>query len=229
MTYGDMMSLLLCFFILLAAFSELKKPDEYQKVIDAIQEAFGVEGGDSVVFDPANPTALEEAITQGLKKQIDKKPSKSDSDEQSTVGPDRTTTTLFDGRRWTIGKPLPFGPASFELTDEDKQILRDVIAPVIHGSDKMFLVLGHSWGADDKVGGLDPIELSYRRARAVHDFLVSECGVDRTSLSLWVAGETQPLRLDAGSGAVNRRVEVFMTDTPLSEVNPDAAGTGRAG
>ena len=44
-TYGDLMSLLLCFFILLAAFSELKDPDEYRKVIIAIQEALGYQGG----------------------------------------------------------------------------------------------------------------------------------------------------------------------------------------
>ncbi len=230
-TYGDLMSLLLCFFILLAAFSELKKPDEYQKVIDAIQEAFGAEGGDSVIFDPAHPTSLEDIIAQGIEQRTNTKPSKSDTNDQTTVGEDQTTSTLFDGRRWTIGRALPFAPAEFGLTEDNKQIIRELIAPRIHGSDKMFLVLGHAWGADDKVDGMDPLELSYRRARAVHEFLVKECEVDPTALSLWVAGATQPLKLDGGAGAGggNRRVEVFMTDTPLAEVNPDAAGTGRDG
>ena len=40
-TYGDLMSLLLCFFILIAAFSEIKKEREYQEVVRSIQEAFG--------------------------------------------------------------------------------------------------------------------------------------------------------------------------------------------
>jgi len=31
LTYGDLMSLLLCFFILLAAFSELKKEEDFPK------------------------------------------------------------------------------------------------------------------------------------------------------------------------------------------------------
>jgi len=48
-TYGDMMSLLLCFFILLSAFSELKKPREYQRVIDSIKEALGLDGGQGLV------------------------------------------------------------------------------------------------------------------------------------------------------------------------------------
>ena len=40
-TYGDLMSLLLCFFILLAAFSELKQERDYQEVVRSVQEAFG--------------------------------------------------------------------------------------------------------------------------------------------------------------------------------------------
>ena len=37
-TFGDMMALLLCFFILLQMFSELKQDREYQRVITAIKE-----------------------------------------------------------------------------------------------------------------------------------------------------------------------------------------------
>jgi flagellar motor protein MotB len=36
-TYGDLMSLLLCFFILLAAFSELKQPREFREVLEKIK------------------------------------------------------------------------------------------------------------------------------------------------------------------------------------------------
>ena len=230
-TYGDMMSLLLCFFILLAAFSELKKPDEYQKVIDAIQQAFGVEGGDSVIFDPAHPASIENLDTQGLLEKIEKERSRSDANEKTTVGEDMTTSTLFDGRKWTIGKPISFGGSEYELTEENKQILRDVIAPKVHGSNRMFLVLGHAWGAEDRVGGLDYWELSFERARVVHRFLVEECGVDANSMSMLVAGASQPLSIEsmAEFGGSNRRVEVFMTDTPLSEIHPDPSGTGRGG
>lgn len=230
-TYGDLMSLLLCFFILLAAFSELKKPKEYQEVIDAIQEAFGVDGGDSRIQDMLELASSPNSDPDGKRKQIDTKKSKSDTNAKSTVGVDQTTSTLFDGRKWTIGKPLGFGAAELELTDENKEILRDLIAPRIHGSDKMFLVLGHSWGPDDRTGGLDFVDLAYKRARAVQDYLIEECEVEPNALSLWVAGATQPLKLGtlAEQGTTNRRVEVFMTDTPLSELHPDAAGTGRGG
>ncbi len=229
-TYGDMMSLLLCFFILLAAFSELKKPDEYQKVMDAIQEAFGLEGGDSTVLDDL-ALASADIPLEDMIRQVGKERSRSDINEVSTDGKDAQTATLFDAAKWTIGKALPFAVAEYRLTDEHKAMLRDLIAPRIHGSDKLFLVLGHAWGPDDRMDGMDFIELSYKRARAVYDYLVDECEVNPNALSLWSAGAGQPLKIDAlaEQGATNRRVEVFMTDTPLSDLHPDATGTGRGG
>ena len=40
-TFADMMALLLCFFILLQMFSELKRDREYQRVANAVKTAFG--------------------------------------------------------------------------------------------------------------------------------------------------------------------------------------------
>ena len=59
-TFGDLMSLLLTFFILLQMFSEMKREHEYQRVITAIKEAFGYGGGIGAVFasDYCNVNAL---------------------------------------------------------------------------------------------------------------------------------------------------------------------------
>lgn len=229
-TYGDMMSLLLCFFILLAAFSELKKPDEYQKVIDAIQHAFGVDGGDSRIIDELDLQSNPWSQLEGVLQKIDKERSRSDTNDTTTVGVDQTTSTLFNGRKWTIGKPLPFAAAASELTEEHQAILRDLIAPRIRDNGNLFLIVGHAWGPDDRLGGADLMEVSYRRALAVHAFLIEECDTDENLLSLWIAGDTQPLQLGSAGGGVvnNRRVEVFMTDVPVAELHPDANGTGRA-
>jgi chemotaxis protein MotB len=228
-TYGDMMSLLLCFFILLAAFSELKKPKEYQKVIDAIKHAFGVDGGDARILNDEDIESYPVIDALGMMVRIEQERSRSDNNERSTVGVDQTTSTMFRGRKWTVGKPLPFPPAGHELSDDHKEAIRELIVPQIRGSDKMFLVLGHAWGPDDRLDGMDPMELSYRRARAVRRFIVEECGVESHKLALWVAGDAQPVRLEPALSdeMTNRRVEVFMTDVPLSELHPDAAGTGR--
>ena len=229
-TYGDLMSLLLCFFILLAAFSELKKPDEYQKVIDAIREALGAEGGDSSVIDELVLASSPDLMEDGRRKKMQKQRSRSDVDEQTTDGADQTTSTLFRGQRWTIGKPLPFPASSYELTEQNKDDIKTVIAPYIRGAKNKFVVMGHAWGVEDRTGGLSYWELSYRRAQAVVDYLIEECEVDRNLLSLWVAGDTQPVRLDAhegGQDAGNRRVDVFMTEVAIEDLHPDPTGTGR--
>ncbi|HZW09567.1 MAG TPA: flagellar motor protein MotB [Phycisphaerales bacterium] len=229
-TYGDMMSLLLCFFILLAAFSELKKPDEYQKVIDAIREALGADGGDSSVIEALDLARSFEVEPDGRLTSAERLRARSDVDEQSTDGADRTTATLFDGKRWTIGRPFSFEPGVHQLSDEGKAALRDLVAPRIRGSNNKFVVLGHAWGVEDRLSGYDSTELSYKRARSAFDYLVGECDVDPKLLDLWVAGDSQPLKVqrDPALDAGNRRVEVFMTEVTIDQLHPDPYGTGRA-
>jgi chemotaxis protein MotB len=229
-TYGDMMSLLLCFFILLAAFSELKKPDEYQKVIDAIKEALGATGGDSSVIEALDLAKSFDIDPEGRLNSIEKLKTRSDVDEQSTDGADQTTATLFDGKRWTIGRPFSFDAGVHQLSDDGKAALKDLVAPRIRGSNNKFIVLGHAWGVEDRVGGYDFTELSYKRARAAFDYLVQECAVDPKLLDLWVAGDSQPLKVDRDPalGATNRRVEIFMTEVTIDQLHPDPYGTGRS-
>ncbi len=40
-TYGDMMSLLLTFFIILVSMSELKQDHKFQRVMKSVRQAFG--------------------------------------------------------------------------------------------------------------------------------------------------------------------------------------------
>ena len=74
-TFGDMMSLLLCFFILLQMFSEVKKDQEYQRVITAIKEAFGYAGliGVMPVPDPPLKSRIEVMETMAVENDNDQK------------------------------------------------------------------------------------------------------------------------------------------------------------
>ncbi len=42
-TFGDMMSLLLTFFIMLVSLSEIKEEETYQALVNSVQEQFGYE------------------------------------------------------------------------------------------------------------------------------------------------------------------------------------------
>ena len=129
-TYGDMMSLLLCFFILLAAFSELKQPREYQKVLDAIKEALGSSGGIGLAAldaDVANSIASQLpqlAKRDGQKRSTDQTPL------PNVSGRHPQAQVLHQSDRVAIGGALEFEPGSYQLTVAMQQKLKFEIAPL---------------------------------------------------------------------------------------------------
>ncbi len=224
-TYGDMMSLLLCFFILLAAFSELKKEEEYRRVMDAIHEAFGYVGGDGhlVIDDPPMRSVVEELEKVALESMETTKISQ--SEEEGMEGRDVTVRKIQEGLMFTIGGHLTFEPESAELMEGAKDPLRQV-AEMLRGRTNKIIVRGHaalkqfSPGCD--FADLD--ELSYERAKTVHDFLATQCQLDPRALSIEARGAKEPLaprrHTDAGQ-AVNRRVEIILTEVLLEELLKD--------
>lgn len=227
-TYGDMMSLLLCFFILLSAFSELKKPREYQRVIDSIKESMGLDGGLGLINlsrDPQNSMInhLKEHARLG-----GDKASRSDVNEQSIAGRDQTVQTIREGAQWALGGPVAFQPASVEIPESAKRELRD-LAKKIKGGNERINITGHAWGLEDKGNGDDYRDLSYERAKAVAAYLETECDIRPERLAIVAAGNSEPLSVDRASpdaGAQNRRVEVVVTDITLAEVHPDPEWQG---
>jgi len=55
-TYGDMMTLLLCFFVIIVALSEIKEDERYRAVVESLQEAFGYRGGVGTAPTETPPT-----------------------------------------------------------------------------------------------------------------------------------------------------------------------------
>ena len=106
-TFGDMMSLLLCFFILLQMFSELKKDHEYQRVISAIKEAFGFSGGIGVLpTDDIPLTSMIEVLeTLALKTYSETKISQNDTPGMD--GPQMRVTSVRDGLAFVSVVELP--------------------------------------------------------------------------------------------------------------------------
>ncbi|MCB9846182.1 MAG: OmpA family protein [Phycisphaeraceae bacterium] len=222
-TYGDMMSLLLCFFILLSAFSELKKPKEFQKVLDAIQEAFGSDGGLGIISNRVDTRNSSRNHLRNTISMTGDMITRSEINEQNMDGRDDTTTTINPGTRQVIGGPVGFEAASAELSERAKEQLREV-ARIVGAQNRTIEIRGHAYGLEDKAEGLDYDDLSYARARAAKAFLATECGVRPELLSAVAVGNSEPRaldRVDSGAGASNRRVEVIVTERMLSEVHPD--------
>lgn len=210
LTYGDMMSLLLCFFILLAGMSEIKKDRQSQAVIESILDQFGseraiamfheslalnrhhVKTGSSV--DPIQPTEGENKSKAVAASQPGK------------PGRKRLVKTIREGRRQTIGGPVLFEPGTANLTPDAKAAMHE-IADTLRGKRHILEVRAYESTAplppDSPYQGV--YDLSYARAKAVVDFLADEEGIRRAQIRLAIAapiekavyeriGEQQPLR-----------------------------------
>jgi chemotaxis protein MotB len=229
-TYGDLMSLLLCFFILLAAFSELKKPREYEEVIQAIQEAFGYTGGRGRVPSDTSPTNSTSSVLEDLANYAEDHAHMLTNDESVVTGERERTTVITEGQKFIIGGTLLFQAGRTDLSETVKTRLREQIAPEIRGRTNKVEVRGHAWGFEDLTAGEDLFDVSYQRARAVVDYLVSECGVERRLFAPCAIGDSEPVSLDTESPratAENRRVQVVMTEVSADERHPDWNFTGK--
>ena len=228
-TFGDLMSLLLCFFILLAAFSELKQPREYQKVLDAIKEALGVQGGMGVSQVPESTNnSMVNFFREKAKRDGELRNTLEDVDP-SVVGRQEKSAIIQEGALHAIGGSVLFEPGSAELNRAGREMLRNEVAPKIKGLRYICRVSGHTWGMEDRRQGHSHRELGFLRANAVIDFLVRECGVEPGILRAESVEDHEPMVLAAGPGqddGVNRRVQIYQSGRTVDQVHPDPNFTG---
>lgn len=227
-TYGDLMSLLLCFFILLAAFSELKQPREFREIIDKIKEALGFQGGMGQAPIPDSPTNATVNMLEKMAKRDDQSANVNKQNQTNVVGRHDTVSVVHEGNWHTMGGSMAFEPGSVELSPTVMKTLRDDVAPRLKDRNNVVRIVGHAWGFEDTTAG-PAIEVSFRRAMAAYEYLVSECGVDPAVLRIEAAADAEPASVDADGGGdgENRRVQVYMTDKLVDQVHPDPYGTGR--
>lgn len=227
-TFGDMMSLLLTFFILLQMFSELKRDHEYQRVVTAIKEAFGYSGGIGVLptDDPPLKSILEQMQLMALKNFEDTQISQNDTPGMD--GARMRVTKIRDGVVFTIGGPSTFEPLSAEVKPAVREQL-DKLSVLLAGRRNKIVVRGHASSKyiPDDSPWRDLDELSFARARAVKDILV-ELGLEDRVFRLEAAGTREPARpraIDPAAQAENRRVEVILTEQLVEEFDTDANHT----
>ena len=228
-TFGDMMSLLLCFFILLQMFSELKQDREYQRVVTAIKEAFGYAGGIGVlpVNDPPLRSLVEVLETMAVQHDHEEI-NVSANQDPGIDGPQMRVTKIREGIVFTIGGPSTFDPLSAEVKEPVKAELKK-LATLLAGRNNKIEIIGHAAAKyippDSPWRSLD--QLSYQRAENVKDLLL-EYGLDDRVFRLQAVGMREPVRpraVEPEDAAENRRVEVILTEILVEEVNADALYT----
>lgn len=166
LTYGDMVTQLLAFFIMLFAASEIQQT-RWSAMVGSLQATLGVLPRHPSLTDPLQlPVPAARRAPPGGK--------------LGTEGPEITLTTIEHGRKVTIASKVLFEEGKAELLSESHRYLLDV-ATLFRGTLNRLEVRGHA-GRDEKIRPTghyrDAMELSLARAKAVRDFLVREGALD---------------------------------------------------
>ncbi|MEX0744218.1 MAG: flagellar motor protein MotB [Phycisphaeraceae bacterium] len=231
LTYGDMMSLLLVFFIMLVAMSEIPQQDQFKSIMDEIREAFGMQGGGGKLPTDEDPELTLMKILEQVQLQQQREPERSNSDDPGMDGRETTVTQVREGMRFIVGGHITFEPGSADLNEENRRRLRQV-ADQIRGYTNIVELRGHADAGELYAGSArypDLWALSYARAHAVMTYLSSdEVGIRRNRLRLIANADREPLvqrQYRAHEVQSNRRAEVLVTEALVSEfTEPSSSG-----
>ena len=225
-SFGDLMALLLTFFVLLLSFSTTSQND-FQKALGALQGALGVLDGEPILSSPVelHIPVVKGDITEArptlkdAKAEIEKEIEAEGQQENVQVvqGPEGIVIRIRDRAAFDSGLA--------EIKDEFKSLLSR-IGVVVNQMSNEVEIEGHT---DDMPISNDEFAnnhwLSSARALQVLDYFADEVGVEKSRLSAKGYGEFRPLvpNDSFASRAKNRRVEIRLKYSAGSEeVAPDS-------
>lgn len=215
-TFGDMMSLLLTFFIMLQSMSEIKEEEYFKAVVDSIKQQFGFDRTPiSVMPGPSVPQtqAMIEMQVQGRAPRRDSH--RGGVPQKSPQGEEQRVRIVRQGKQTAIGTVLFFPDGMVELNAAAERAL-DLEAKEFAGRPQRIEIRGHT--ALQAVGQVADSEramdLAYMRCRQVMRYLVQKHGIAPERVRLSAAGANEPYSIQGGSESewLNPRVEVFLLD-----------------
>ncbi|HBT78342.1 MAG TPA: hypothetical protein DEB39_15780 [Planctomycetaceae bacterium] len=200
LTYGDMMSLLLCFFIMLYAISTLEIV-KAQAVSESLSKAFG--GGRKTGQNFQSRTQQARSRQQQTTLGGQKIP--------APVGDHDRVMNIRDMAEQVRGGVIMFDYNGDELTDRAKQDL-DLLVQQLMGAPYKIEIRGHAAVNEQSIYPRY-WDLSYTRAMTVKDYLVSK-GIPERFFRISATGPYEPigsgsLAPDADPRAASSLVEVM--------------------
>lgn len=232
-TYGDMMSLLLCFFILLAAMSEVRNQEQFQAILEALRRQFGY---DRSMISPIpgsvrslNATMKLAALAAtGRARRLD---TMNGGDRiRAPVGDFARVQSIRPSGDRTLGGRIRFEESSADLDQENLERLEE-IARFLQGKPQKIELRGHTSSrplpADSSFK--DHWQLAYERCVRTKEQLI-RLGIHPKRLVLTVVADNEPL--EKGEDPIklqeNSRVEIHLLSeladlgAPKTEVTPDS-------
>ncbi len=224
-TFGDMMSLLLTFFIMLVSLSEIKEEERYQAMLESMTRRFGYDSSvASLVPGSAKPRngAIAKLSSTGRAKRMNTM--QGGDQVQAPQGDFPRVRIVRPGEKTNIGTVVFFDEGSADLTDQTKQELTLEVHN-LGGKPQKIELRGHTSRRPLPAGApfANHWDLAYHRCWNVFRYLVDKQNIDPRRIRISVAGPNEPMHIatDPNSLRENPRVEVYM----LNEVVNDLMGT----
>ena len=209
-TFSDLMSLLLTFFVLLLSFSSISE-EKFNRAVLSLQGALGVL--------PANPSMIGRSSNKRKNRE------ESESEKQARelrrqlqiMGKEQEVKIEFDakgGLKISLPNAILFETGSATLKPEASPVLGEISRVLAALPDTFVEVKGHTdtTPLTQMPQFRDNYQLSYFRAEAVMQQLVIAGGVPEEQFQITAAGQNQPMATNTTpeGRATNRRVEIFV-------------------
>jgi chemotaxis protein MotB len=219
-TYGDTMSLLLCFFVLLLSISEMDR-QKYKQAVTSLSKAFAVKveappinppKGMEIIAKDFDQEIIESRLSQDLGKEIDQMVSSQLEEYKDQISMETTeaevTIRLMGESTFDSGKD--------EVRGRLKPLLANV-ARVLEKEASDIIIAGHTDNVPIRGGPYQSnLRLSISRAAAVAEYLLANSGIDPRRISTIGFGEYRPIESNQTERGreKNRRVEIILSNLP---------------
>lgn len=217
-TYSDMVTLLLCFFVLLFTFSNLDV-QKFKSVLASFQGGSGILEGGNVIETPSIRDQ-EELDLEKLRDILE------DYADSANLGEEITISINERGLTIRFADRVLFDPGKADLKPDAKEILNDV-AEILQRNefkDKLIKVEGHAdtTPVSPKDGFPTNWELSTTRATNVLRFLVEEKGIEGGRISASGYSYYRPIAPNdtKENKAKNRRVDIVILKSSYEKHEP---------
>ena len=219
-TFGDMMSLLLTFFIMMVSMSTIKEPEKFEVIIESLRRQFGhhrtikdpVPGK-----EPPKNSRPRRVASMGRAKRLDLMRG---GDETKAPQGDFSRVQIVDyGNRTVTGFNIDFLPAS-ALLQSDEEALIDNNIEIFFGKPQLIEIRGHTSRRPLVSEGIsnDHWKLAFQRCITTKAYLV-EKGIDPERIRIALAGPNEPMFDTPDEIDRNDRVSIFLLD---QTIDPDS-------
>lgn len=248
LTFGDLMTQLLCFFIILFSMSEIKEED-FITAMKSIQGAFKI----YVSAPRQNVLGPKQTFQEALQHLMSAHKPGSDRKLSTAItwprhGRETKVMYVREGLKVVIGGRAGFEKHSEDLSEAMKGHV-DALCEALSGYRYRIEVIGHAsrepfgsaeeakYGKDNLVGdeeswNVGKRTLSYKRAANVAAHMVGQCGIDPSRIRVSAMGAVDPLKLSVADKmdyrdilSQNRRVEIIVSEERVPSGHERSAAT----